>query len=127
MELKLRETVILVEDFDAIIKWYCDVLGFSIITRFDDAFHYCNLVNDAGVKLGIALASEMQIKPEDRTKNTIILQFEVEDVKALFVHVETHGGSITGEASYSKKDDFWFGSFADPEGNSHWVVDSNCP
>jgi hypothetical protein len=61
MELKPRESIILVEEFDSQIKWYCDVLKFKVVKVFDVDFHYCNLENEAGIKLGIALASEMQV------------------------------------------------------------------
>ena len=61
MELKPRESVILVEEFDSQIKWYCDVLKFKVVKVFDVDFHYCNLENEAGIKLGIALTSEMQV------------------------------------------------------------------
>ena len=127
MELKPRETVILVEDFDLMINWYCEVLGFKVTKRFEDGFHYCNLESEAGIKLGIAVASEMQIELADRSKNSVVLQFEVDEVKAFLKYISEEGGSITGEASFNPKDKFWFGSFADPEGNSFWVVDANCP
>ena len=127
MELKPRETVILVEDFDLMINWYCEVLSFKVTKRFEDGFHYCNLQNEAGIKLGIAVASEMQIELADRSKNSVVLQFEVDEVKAFLKYISEEGGSITGEASFNAKDNFWFGSFADPEGNSFWVVDAHCP
>ena len=127
MELKPREAVILVEDFDLMINWYCEVLGFKVTKRFEDGFHYCNLESEARIKLGLALASEMQIELADRSKNSIVLQFEVDEVKAFLKYISEEGGSITGEASFNAKDNFWFGSFADPEGNSFWVVDAHCP
>ena len=127
MQLRPRESVILVEDFDAMVLWYQNTLGFKVKKRFDEGFHYCNLENDAGIKFGIALASEMQVSPKDRSQNSVVLQFEVDDVQAFFEHITKHGGSVTGKASCSEEDEFWFGSFADPEGNPFWVVDGNCP
>ena len=127
MQLKPREAVILAEDFDALVQWYCDVLAFTVTKRFDDGIHYCNLENSAGIKLGIALASEMQVTLAYRLQNSVVLQFEVDDVQSFFEHITKHGGSVTGKASYNKKDEFWFGSFADPEGNPFWVIDGNCP
>ena len=127
MQLRPRESVILVEDFDSMVLWYQDTLGFTVKKRFDEGFHYCNLENDAGIKFGIALASEMQVSPKDRPQNSVVLQFEVDDVQAFLQHIEGQGGSITGEASYDSNDKFWFGSFADPEGNPFWIVDGNCP
>ena len=62
MELKPRETVILVEDFDLMINWYCEVLGFEVTKRYEDGFHYCNLESEAGIKLGVALDFEFPLE-----------------------------------------------------------------
>ena len=59
--------------------------------------------------------------------NTVVLQFEVDDVRELFAHLEQTGASINNEPTFNKQDGFWFGAFADPEGNPYWVVDKNCP
>jgi predicted enzyme related to lactoylglutathione lyase len=126
MEVRPRESIILVEDFDALVKWYCDVLDFVVKKRFDE-FHYCNIENASGIKIAIGLASEMDVELHDRKHNSIVLQFEVDDVVTFLTFVEEQGGLITGPAIYNEKDGFWFGSFADPEGNAHWVVDSQCP
>jgi len=40
MELKLRETVILVEEFDAQIKWYFDMLEFKVVKVYEVDFHF---------------------------------------------------------------------------------------
>jgi predicted enzyme related to lactoylglutathione lyase len=95
---------------------------------FDDGqIHYANLENADGVKLGIGSAQEMGIVPEDRSRNTVVLQLEVADVAAFFLDVEKAGGRIVGGPTEDKDAGFSFGSFADPEGNPFWVVDSNCP
>ena len=126
MEVRPRESIILVDDFEALISWYCDTLDFKITRRFEE-FQYCNIENTAGIKLAIGLASEMQVELRDRKHNSVILQFEVENVQAFLAFVGNGGGSVVSPASYNEKEGFWFGCFADPEGNSHWVVDRNCP
>ncbi len=127
MEIRPRETVILAEDYETMVAWYRDILGFKVTTQFEDEFHYCNLVTPSGIAIGIASAEEMGVKPTDRSKNTVLLQFEVDDVKAFFEHLKQSGGVITFGPSHSEKDDFWYGGFNDPEGNPIWVVDKNCP
>ncbi len=127
MEIRPRETVILAEDFDAMVAWYRDTLGFKVTDRFEDEFHYANLVTPSGIAIGIASAKEMGVEPADRTKNTVLLQFEVEDVKAFFEQIGKSGATVTFGPSHSEKDDFWYGGFSDPEGNPVWVVDGNCP
>lgn len=126
MEVTPRESIILVAEFEAQISWYCKVMGFSIMKRFDE-FQYCNLENASGIRLAIAVAAEMKVELRDRASNSIVLQFAVEDVRKFLEWVETNGGTIVSQVTYNEKDAFWFGSFADPEGNTHWVVDFNCP
>ena len=122
-----REPVILASDFAALVDWYEAVLGFTVVRRFEDDFHYCNLETPTGIKLGIAAAEEMGVVPGDRRNNTVVLQFAAEDVRELFAHLESRGASITNGPSFDKDGEFWFGGFADPEGNPCWVVDTNCP
>ena len=127
MEIRPRETVILAEDFSDLVAWYRDALGFTVIDLFEESFHYCNLETPTGIRLGIADAAEMDVVPKDRPSNTVVLQFEVDDVQAFFGHLKQSGASITSGPLFNKEKEFWFGSFADPEGNPCWVVDKNCP
>lgn len=127
IDVRARETVILAAGFSELVAWYRDVLGFSVVNLFEDGFHYCNLETPSGIKIGIADAQEMGVVPGDRRNNTVVLQFEVDDVRELFAHLKQTGASITNEPTFNKQDGFWFGAFADPEGNPYWVVDKNCP
>ena len=125
--LSPRETVVLASDFEALVAWYRDVLGLTVVKKFEDSFHFANLESASGIAIGIGSAEEMGVVPVDRSTNTVILQFEVADVRAFFAHLEEAGGAITFGPSFDEKDGFWFGGFADPEGNPIWVVDGNCP
>ncbi len=127
IEIRPRETVLLVDDFSKIVAWYRDVLGFEIKKLFENGFHYCNLAMPSGIKIGVAPAAEAGVEPGERSNNTVILQFEVDDVREFFAYLERNGATINGGPSLDTKDKFWFGSFADPEGNPVWVVDKNCP
>jgi len=127
IEIRPRETVILASDYSTLVAWYRDVLGFAVIKTFEDDFNYCCLETPSGIKIGIAPAAEMGVVPVDRASNTVILQFEVDDVQALFDHLQQSGGFITMGPSHDEKGDFWYGGFTDPEGNPCWVVDKNCP
>ena len=127
MEIRPRETVILASDFSSLVAWYRDVLGFAVTDLFEDDYHYCSLATPSGIKIGIGDAKEMGVVPVDRSKNTVILQFEVDDLAEFFAHLEEAGGTITFGPSFDKSGEFWFGGFSDPEGNPCWVVDKNCP
>ena len=125
--LEPRELVVLADDFDGLVTWYVDALGFRETKRFDDGYRYANLETESGIRLGIAPAKEVGIEPGDRSKNTIILQVVAADVRALLDHVQAAGGAATLGPSFDEKGRFWFGAFTDPEGNPIWVVDENCP
>ena len=127
VEIRPRETVILADDFAMLVAWYRDVLGFTVTNLFDEGFHYCNLETSTGIKLGIGEAREMGVEPIDRSRNTVVLQFEVDDVECFLAFLQEAGATITNGPSFDKKGEFWFGTFADPEGNPCWVVDKDCP
>ena len=127
VQLRPREAVIHAVDFDGLVAWYRDVLGFTVVKQFDEGIHYCNLETLSGIQVGIADAKEMGLVPADRSKNTVLLQFEVDDVQAFLAHIKAGGGAISFGPNYNEKDGFWFGAFADPEGNPFWVVDAQCP
>ncbi len=127
IDIRPRETVILATDFRALVAWYRDVLGFAVTDLFEDDYHYCCLETSSGIKIGIASAAEMEVEPADRSKNTVILQLEVDDLAEFFAHLTEAGGTVTFGPSFDKQHEFWFGGFSDPEGNPVWVVDKNCP
>ncbi len=126
-EIRPRETVVLASDFSKLVEWYRDVLGFKVVKRFEEAYHYCNLETSSGIRIGIASAEEMGVKPLDRAVNTVVLQFEVDDLKEFFSGLKAAGSVVTFGPNFDKKDEFWFGGVSDPEGNPFWVVDKNCP
>lgn len=127
MQIRPRESVILATEFSSLVAWYRDVLGFTVVKCFEEGFHYANLETPSGIKLGIADANEMGVTPGDRRGNTVVLQFEVDDVREFFALLKQAGASITNGPSFDADGEFWFGAFADPEGNPFWVVDKNCP
>lgn len=124
--LRPRESVILAEDPAALVAWYRDTLGFALVDSHEKDYHYYNLQTPSGIRIGIADAKEMGVEPTDRNLNTVLLQFEVDDVQAFFAHLETAGGATLFGPNYDEEG-FWFGGFSDPEGNPCWIVDKNCP
>lgn len=127
MKLKQVESVIFAEDFGKLIDWYVDVMGFEVEMRVETDYHYCVLKHPDGAQLGIADAREMSVPVGDRSSNSVVLQFQVPDVKVFFNHLSAQGGAVLFGPSFDKKDEFWFGGFSDLEGNPFWVVDENCP
>ena len=127
VKLTPREMVVLVDDFDATVSWYVDVLGFRVTARFTEEYRYANLETESGIRIGIAPAAEMGVEPTDRANNNVILQMGTPDVKALLCRVQENGGVILFGPSFDQGGGFWYGAFADLEGNPIWVVDENCP
>lgn len=121
-----REPVIMAEKWSALVDWYINVLGFIQTYRVEDDYHYVNLETASGIKIGIADATEMGVKIRERASNTVVLQFDVPDVKAFFEHIETNGGTKVFGPSFDEKGQFWFGGIEDLEGNPIWIVDENC-
>ena len=127
MRLSPRELVILADDYDAMVSWYVDVLGFRVVKAFSEAYHYSNLETDSGIKIGIAPASEVGVNPGNRESNTVLLQVAVPDVKQFVEKLQAHGVTVAFGPLFDKAGDFWFGAIEDVEGNPIWVVDENCP
>jgi predicted enzyme related to lactoylglutathione lyase len=127
MKLYPRESVVFAENFQTLVDWYQDVLGFKVTQLIEGDHHYCNLENENGIRIGVAPADEVGVTPGDRRRNTVVLQFQVADVPRFFSYLEEKGGDITFGPSFDAKDGFWFGGFHDLEGNPFWVVDENCP
>jgi len=127
VRLSPREAVVLADDYDAMVAWYVNVLGFRTTKQFSDGYRYTNLETESGIRIGIAPASEVGVTPSDRVNNTVLLQVEVQDVQALFEHLRRTGGTVTFGPSFDVAGQFWYGGFTDLEGNPIWVVDENCP
>jgi len=109
------------------VDWYQRILGFELTHLYEEEYHYCNLENENGIRIGIADAKEMNVIPSDRKNNTVLLQFYVDDVQGFLKYIDENGGNITFGPSFDKKDNFWYGGFTDIEQNPFWVVDKNCP
>jgi len=122
-----REVVVLADDYDAMVRWYTDALGFRIAKTFSEGYSYTNLETGSGIRIGIAPAAEVGVTPGDRAMNTVLLQVGAPDLAALFARVGEAGGTVTFGPSFDERGGFWYGGFADPEGNPIWAVDENCP
>ena len=121
------ESVILAEDFYAMVEWYKNILSFKSSLLVDDEYRYCSLKNKQGIEIGIADSKQMGIKNPNRKNNTVVLQFGVNSVKDFFIYLQKKGETITFGPSFDKSGKFWYGGFNDLEGNPIWVVETNCP
>ena len=46
MKIFPRDSVVLAEDFQALVDWYKNVLSFRVTYIVDEDYHYCNLENE---------------------------------------------------------------------------------
>lgn len=122
MRLQLMNAVILAEDYEQLRDWYVDTLELTIDGEWTDKYHYAELVQGGKHVVGIASAAEMKVTPGDRGSATVVAQLNVEDVRGLLARVPERGGSVAFGPSKEEPEDFWYGAFADPEGNICWVV-----
>ena len=120
-QVRPRELVLLARDFNRLVDWYVQTLGFKVVNRIDE-LPYANLETEGGVRLGIGSAPP-DIPPAE---STIVPQLETTDVTALLKIIQAAGGRIDGPMQ-DPQHGFLFGSFQDLERNTWWVVDNRCP
>ena len=123
MKLELMNAVVLAEDYEQLRDWYVDALDLTLDGEWTDKYHYAELKRDGKFVVGIATAAEMKVTPGDRKNASVVAQFNVDDVRGFLARVKEKGGDVPFGPSWEEDEKFWFGGFADPEGNLCWVVE----
>jgi predicted enzyme related to lactoylglutathione lyase len=123
VKLELMNAVVMAEDYERLRDWYVEALDLTLESEWTENYHYAELVKDGRLVVGIASAEEMNVTPRDRKSATVVAQLNVEDVKAFLARVREHGADVPFGPSHDEDGDFWFGGFADIEGNPVWVVE----
>ena len=123
MKLQLMNAVIMAEDYGKLRDWYIDALDLTLDGEWTAKYHYAELKRDGKCVVGIADAKEMGVTPGDRKNASVVAQFNVDDVRAFLARVKEKGGDVPLGPSFEEDEKFWFGGFADPEGNVCWVVE----
>lgn len=121
--MQLLNAVILAEDYDRLRDWYVRALDLEVKQEWTEDYHYAELVRDGRFVVGIASAGEMKVEPGERRRQAVVAQFNVDDCRAFLARVREEGGTVPFGPSYEEKGGFWFGGFADLEGNPAWVVE----
>ena len=126
MRLALMNAVILAEDYERMRDWYIDALELTLDGEWTEKYHYAELVRDGRFVVGIASAKEMGVEPvpkDARKHAAVVPQFNVDDCRAFLARIEAKGGEVPFGPTFEKDEGFWYGGFADPEGNPSWVVE----
>ena len=121
MKLELMNAVIMAEDYERLRDWYLDALELTLKDEWTEKCHYAELTRGDRFVVGIASAEEMKVVPGDRRAATVVAQFNVDDARAFLARVAEKGGDVPFGPSFEEDEGFWFGGFADIEGNRSWV------
>ena len=124
MEVEPIPSVIMAEDYKALVNWYQEVLGLEVKLRKDQDYHYTDLAHNGKLIVGLCPASEMGHLPTTPRNNSLALHILVSDIEALFEKVAASGGKVLHGPAVDKHEGFKFGNFADPEGNEVWVIEN---
>ena len=123
MKLELMNAVIMAEDWVRVRDWWIEALELELDGEWTEHYHYAELKRHGKFVVGIADAVEMKVTPGDRKNAAVVAQFNTDDIKGLFERVKAAGGEIPFGPSWEEHEKFWFGGFADIEGNVCWVVE----
>jgi predicted enzyme related to lactoylglutathione lyase len=121
---RLLNVVVLTRDYQKMVAWYRRVLQMKLDLVVDEGFDYTELKRP-GLLIGFTPARQMKAALPRRRANAVVPQLSVGDVRGFLRRVGREGGKIVFGPSQDeyRKRKYWYGAFADPEGNQIWVVD----
>ena len=125
MNINLLNPMILAENYEELVEWYIKTFDLTVKNKVDEGEECTELERAGELILGIAKANEMGVKPSTPRNNTVIIQFSVSDINELFDRIKETGGRVLFGPSLEEKGGYWYGGFADIEGNQMWVVEKN--
>lgn len=125
MEIKLLNIVLFAENYQELVKWYQDALGFELVLKEEGEYHYTELGFNKKSIIGLTPAIEVEHTPNKIRNNSAVLQIQVSDIHSLFKNVKEKGGKILFGPSADEKYGFLYGAFADIEGNQVWVIEGS--
>jgi predicted enzyme related to lactoylglutathione lyase len=111
-DAKIAQLLIPVEDFDAGVSFYRDVLGLSLLFSAPPQMAFFNC---GGVRLLVGV-----VPPGQKAQRGSAIYFEVEDIHGVYDSLKSNGVSFKGEphpVNRSPKSELWLAEFTDPDGN----------
>jgi len=124
METKLLCTVVLAKDYRRTVAWYRKTFAMKTRLVVDEGFNWTELQRP-GLRIGFAPAKQMGVKLPARRANAVLMHLTTPDTRGLMRRVARAGGKVLfgPKPDTHKGKTYWYGGFADPEGNSVWVAD----
>lgn len=124
MDTRLLCTVVLAKDYARTVAWYRKTFALKTRMVVTEGFDWTELERP-GLRIGFAPARQMRVKLPARRANAVVMHLTTRDVRGLMRRVAHAGGKVlfgpSQDAFKGKK--YWYGAFADVEGNAIWVAD----
>jgi methylmalonyl-CoA/ethylmalonyl-CoA epimerase len=111
-DAKVAQLLIPVEDFEAGVRFYRDVLGLALL--FAAAPHMA-FFNCGGLRLLVGV-----VPPGEKAQRGSAIYFEVSDIHAVYSTLKSQGVSFKAEphpVNRTPKSELWLAEFTDPDGN----------
>lgn len=115
-------TVVLARDYRRLVAWYRKALDMKPKLVVTEGFDWTELARP-GLRIGITPARQMKAKLATPRRNAVILHLVSKDVRGLLRRIKRHGGRVLFGPSRNTDPEYWYGAFADIEGNPVWVID----
>jgi predicted enzyme related to lactoylglutathione lyase len=115
-------TVVLARNYPKLVAWYRKALAMKVKRVVTEGFDWTELARE-GLRIGITPAKQMGVKLPAKRSNAVVLHLVSRDVRGLMKQVKRAGARILFGPSHDEKDGYWYGAFADLEGNPIWVID----
>ena len=113
---------ILAENFQELAEWYSKTFELDKGLEVSEDYHSSELTKNGKFVIAFADTKEMGVKPLTPRNNTVVAQFAVSDAKECLERVAANGGKVLFGPSYDETGKFYYGGFADIEGNQIWIV-----
>ncbi len=122
MDARFLCTVVLAQDYGALVSWYRRTLQMRVRRVVTEGYDWTELERP-GLRIGIAPAKQMGVRLPKQRRNAVVLHLVSKDVKGLLKRAKQQGGAVAFGPSRDAKGTFTYGAFLDPEGNQVWVID----
>ena len=109
---KIAQLLIPVEDFEAGVSFYRDVLGLALLFSAPPQMAFFNC---GGLRLLVGV-----VPPGQKAQRGSAIYFEVEDIHGVYDSLKSKGVSFKGEphpVNRSPQSELWLAEFTDPDGN----------
>ena len=109
---KVAQLLIPVDDFEAGVNFYRDVLGLPLLFAAPPQMAFFNC---GGLRLLVGV-----VPPGQKAQRGSTVYFEVPDIHAVYSSLKSHGVNFKGDphvVNRTPQSELWLAEFTDPDGN----------